>query len=99
MHVMGELRDAYRSRPGRSPAEVWHELTEAQRAMQYRWLDAVSSAARDLAENGEGLDERERGELREVVRELGNYPFFRKAREESEDGAGDPDAEDRGGDE
>ncbi|MBA3472229.1 MAG: hypothetical protein H0T57_03200 [Rubrobacter sp.] len=80
MHVMGELRDAYRARPGLSPAEVWHELTEAQRAMQYRWLTATRHAARDLIEAG-NLPPDEEAELKGFVREVGNYPFWKVAGE------------------
>lgn len=85
MHVMGELQDAYGERPGSSPAEVWHDLTEAQRSMQYRWLDAVRNASRTLADSGpsEGVSEEERAELRELVREIGNYPFFEKGGEDA----------------
>lgn len=78
MHVMGELRNAYRARPGLSPAEVWHELTEAQRAMQYRWLDATRDAARDLIAAGDLSSDRE-AELKEFAREVGNYPFWKEA--------------------
>lgn len=76
MHVMRELREAYRANPGLSPAEVWRKLTEAQRAMQYRWLDAAREAARGMLDAGEDLTEEQEGELRELVRDVGNYPFF-----------------------
>ncbi len=81
-HVMEELRDAYGKRPGVSPAEVWRDLTEAQRAMQYRWLDAVRDGARRLAQTNEDLAGGRREELRELVRGVGNYPFFEEVRDE-----------------
>lgn len=80
MHVVGELRDAYHARPSLSPAEVWHELSEAQRAMQYRWLDAARDAARDLIGVGD-LSPGEEAELKGFVREVGNYPFWKEADE------------------
>lgn len=76
MHVMGELREAYGARLGASPAQVWHDLTEAQRSMQYRWLDVVRDTARHLADTSEDLDAAQRKELRELARDVGNYPFF-----------------------
>ncbi len=80
MLVMGELRDSYRARPGLSPAEIWRELTEAQRAMQYRWLDATRDAARGLIEAGD-LPPAEEAELKGFVREVGNHPFWKEADE------------------
>lgn len=80
MCVMGELREAYRANPGLSPAEVWRKLTEAQRAMQARWLDATREAARGMLAAGEDLTEEQEGELRELVRDVGNYPFFEEGR-------------------
>lgn len=82
MHVLSELCDVYRARPGVSPAEVWHDLTEAQRAMEYRWLDAVRDGARRLAQTNEDLAGGRREELRELVRGVGNYPFFEEVRDE-----------------
>ena len=80
MHVMTELAQAYRARPGLSPAEVWHELSEAQRAMQYRWLGAMRVAARELIDSGD-LPPGTEAELKELVRALGNYPFWKEGDE------------------
>lgn len=81
MHVLDELSEAYAARPGLSAAVVWHELTEAQREMRYRWRRAVRDAARELRTSDE-LDHEEKESLKEFVREVGNYPFL----EEGADG-------------
>lgn len=80
MSVMEELNDAYRSRPGTSPAWVWRELTEAQRAMETHWRTTVGATAREMIDADPGLSDGQRGPLkRDAMLAVANAPFWRGA--------------------
>jgi hypothetical protein len=78
MCVMGELMEAYRSRPGLSPAQVWGVLTEAQRAMQDEWRTKVRTTAHEMLDSDPTLSDGRRDALkRDVVLAVANAPFWR----------------------
>ena len=56
--------------------KVWHELTEAQRAMEYRWRDVVRYTATEMSDADESLtDAKKEANRREIAVALANYPF------------------------
>ncbi|MDP9438412.1 MAG: hypothetical protein M3P49_06680 [Actinomycetota bacterium] len=78
--VMDELMEAYRSRPGLSPAGIWRELTEAQRAMENEWRTKVRTTAHEMLDADPGLPDGRREALkRDVTLAVGNAPFWRGA--------------------
>ncbi len=76
MHVLEELRVAHATRGEQSRAELWHHLTDAQRAIGCEWSRAVTAAWRDAIETDETIVAREKERLRmETLNAVCAYPL------------------------